>query len=394
MCRQSLSIPRSISLYITSCHPGAVDHVPTDQMKESERELQIELRQDSDCHAGGGGASLKVVVAQRILDCRCLLGEGILYDPRTASVVWTDIYGKRLHQLLILEEETIKDERKTTIKAIHSEHALPKQLCSFGFLEETPSRGVVGYSPSSPLTFLCAWEDGFSVYDVEKEREITALSQGPSVRPNGGETRLNDGRVDPFGIHYVCGGFYGDSPDNYEQVFSVSQREEGGALSHSPILDGIQTTNSINWTMDGERMYLADSPAKTIWTYAYDPETSALSDKRVLCTYSKEETFNPDGSCVDSEGYLWNAVWSTGESSGMVHRIHPESGQVVLTVLLPEIVSQVSCCCFGGADLDILFITTACDGTDGASQPHAGALYGVKLPFHGRHESRLKFTFH
>jgi L-arabinonolactonase len=361
-------------------------------MKESEREIEIELLHDSSSQAVDDSSS-KTAVAQRILDCKCLLGEGIQFDPKTSTVVWTDIIGKRLHRLRILEEETIEDD-KTKVKAIHSEYSLPKQLCSFGFVEEIPSRGDAASStPSSPLTFLCAWEDGFSVHDVENDRQIAASSQGPNVRPNGGETRLNDGRVDPSGTHFVCGAFYGECPDNYESVFSVGQNKDDGALLHTSIVDRIQTTNSINWTLDGTRMFLADSPAKTIWTYAYDPETSALSDQQVLCTYPEEESCNPDGSCVDAEGYLWNAVWSLGESPGMVRRIHPESGQVVMTVRIPDAVSQVSCCCFGGKDLQILFITTACDGRDAAAQPHAGALYAVRLPYRGCPENRLKFSF-
>jgi L-arabinonolactonase len=194
----------------------------------------------------------------------------------------------------------------------------------------------------------------------------------------------------------VCGGFYGDAPGFYEKVFAVGwdgeQKAKAPQLAHHAIVDRIQTTNSIAWTLDGRRMYLADSAAKTIWTHSYDPQAPRLlSDRQVLCKYPPDQDFVPDGSCVDSDGFLWNAVWCHGDEPGKVHRIDPATGDVVLTVRMPDLVSQVSCCCFGGQDLDVLFITTAREGRDRAAQPRAGDLYAVKLAgVRGRPESRFQ----
>ena len=46
--------------------------------------------------------------------------------------------------------------------------------------------------------------------------------------------------------------------------------------------------------------------------------------------------------------------------------------------------SQVKCCCYGGEELDILFITSACIGLKNNQEVHAGGLYAVKVPFRGR----------
>lgn len=64
---------------------------------------------------------------------------------------------------------------------------------------------------------------------------------------------------------------------------------------------------------------------------------------------------------------------------------------MIFTVHMPDTTSQVTCCCFGGLDLDILFITTASENRDAAAEPDAGGLYAVKLPFKGTLESRLDF---
>jgi sugar lactone lactonase YvrE len=59
---------------------------------------------------------------------------------------------------------------------------------------------------------------------------------------------------------------------------------------------------------------------------------------------------------------------------------------------MPDETSQVSCCCFGGPNLDILFITTAGEGKAAASkEPHAGGLYAIKLDgVKGRLEHRFQ----
>jgi len=342
------------------------------------------------------GASLElddhpeIVTAQRIIDCRCLLGEGILYCEKRRAVLWTDIYGKKFHKLQL--------DFTRGNKILYSTYQLPKMLCSFGLLEEADGATSKAVDEGKSLPLLCAWEDGFQIYDVVGGRPLSDVSRGQDVNPQKGPTRLNDGRTCLSGTRFVCGGYFGGVPGSNarSKVFKVEQREGDDGkptLFHEPIINEIQTTNSICWTPDGNRMYLADSETREICTYAYDETTGELSDKRVLHEKPADASTVPDGSCVDSEGYLWNAVWCCGETKGMVQRIDPETGHVVYTVHIPDLVSQISCCCFGGENMDILFITSAADSRDKKIQPHAGALYAVKVPFKGRPESRLKFSY-
>ena len=81
----------------------------------------------------------------------------------------------------------------------------------------------------------------------------------------------------------------------------------------------------------------------------------------------------PDGSTVDADGCLWNAEWG----GGRVVRYTPD-GRVDRVIALP--CAQVTCCAFGGARLDQLFVTTARTGLDAAAlagQPQAGALFVI-----------------
>ena len=167
-------------------------------------------------------------------------------------------------------------------------------------------------------------------------------------------------------------------------------------LLHRPIegLDlpnGVNTANSICFSPDSKKMYIADSYPKIIYSYDYEDGSSTknedvvtLSNKCITCQYDKGD---PDGSIVDKEGYIWNAVWGEGK----INRIDPNDGNIVYTIYMPDssLSSQVTCCCFGGPKLDILFITSASDGINKINEPCAGALYAVKVPFQGRIESRF-----
>lgn len=173
------------------------------------------------------------------------------------------------------------------------------------------------------------------------------------------------------------------------KVFSVEQRE--GKLYHETLIEGVKVTNSICWSLDGKTMYFADSPTNQIHSFEYNTESGVVGNKKLLHTKSDPEVGVPDGSCVDTEGYLWNAVWRSGAGPGMVQRIHPSTGEVVFTVNMPDATSQVTCCCFGGQNYDVLFISSAAENRDPVVEPNAGSLYAVKLPFKGKPESRLEF---
>ena len=232
------------------------------------------------------------------------------------------------------------------------------------------------------------------MYDVVTDTELSPMSQGPDVNPAKGTSRLNDGRVDPMGRRFICGGYYGELSQVTMQLFKVEQ-EKNCRLVHEPIMDGIRVANALCWSLDGTRMYFADSPRKEIHTYAYNHDSGTLSDQQLFRIHEPSIPHSvPDGACVDSEGYIWNAIYNWGEQqeTGVIHRIHPETGVVVYTIELPDGTSQVTCCCFGGESYDIMFITTAAKTKEDA-QMHGGALYAVRVPFTGRKECKLNFNY-
>jgi len=299
--------------------------------------------------------------ATLILDAQSELGEGIVWDDLQKEVVWCDILGSQFHRLAL---ETGK----------HQSYQLPLKIGSFGLL--TPSDKYKG-------AYLIAWENGFQIVNPTNLEKLTPMSEGESVNPEGLPTRLNDGRCDPKGKRFICGGYYGDIEKFRMKVFACHWKDETRtALMHEPVLTEISVTNSLSFAPNGKTLYFADSPTKQIVAYDYDAEAETndkvLSNKRDVYKVDLEGAV-PDGSCVDADGYLWNATWWGGIQGSRVRRIDPQTGKVVFEVNMPDGTSRVSCCCFGGPDLDILFITTAGEGKDATKEPNAGGIYAIKL---------------
>lgn len=216
------------------------------------------------------------VTAQLIVDCRCQLGESVLWDDRTEDILFVSILDKTFHKLSLANN--------TTGLVTFS---LPKMAGSFGLLENPPERGA----------YLFAWEDGFQIYNVETNQPISEMSLGEPVNPLGLPDRLNDGRCDPTGKRFICGGCAGN-PDSTLKVYKCEYNSIQWRLEHTPIVDSIRTTNSICWSLDGNTMYLADSPDLKIHQYNYDVSNGTVSNKRHL--HNKPTGF-ADGSCIDAQ---------------------------------------------------------------------------------------------
>jgi D-xylonolactonase len=144
-------------------------------------------------------------------------------------------------------------------------------------------------------------------------------------------------------------------------------------------------TNGPCVSPDGATFYHTDTLEKIIWAYDLSP-LGVLSNKREFVRFTIDDVY-PDGSVVDSEGYLWTALWG----GFAVIRISP-AGEVVHRIELPA--PNVTKMAFGGPDLKTLYITTARKGLSDetlAQYPLAGGLFAVPVYVAGQpqHEVRL-----
>jgi sugar lactone lactonase YvrE len=189
---------------------------------------------------------------------------------------------RKFHKLVLSSDE------KTTLET----YQLDKMLCSFGLLDALlpPSDDDDELQNDAIPGYVVAWEDGFQLYDLERRRALGPMSHGEIVNRDGLPDRLNDGRVDPTGRRFVCGGCASSGAPL--KVYKCEYDSTAKGLKHSVLYDKILTTNSICWSSTGEEMYLADSPHKNIRKFSYNLDEGTIGDGEVI--HIKEYGF-PDG---------------------------------------------------------------------------------------------------
>jgi sugar lactone lactonase YvrE len=157
--------------------------------------------------------------------------------------------------------------------------------------------------------------------------------------------------------------------DNAEKENSGSLYRLDPDLSWSKADSGYHVTNGPAFDPPRRRMYHTDSAPRTI--YVFDlAESGELSQKRVFMQFGEDDG-HPDGMTVDGEGNLWVCFWD----GWCIRRISPD-GEVIEKVEMP--VQRPTSCCFGGPNLDLLYVTSASRdlGEDSlAMQPCAGGLF-------------------
>jgi sugar lactone lactonase YvrE len=151
------------------------------------------------------------------------------------------------------------------------------------------------------------------------------------------------------------------------------------------VVVGIRIPNSICFSPDGRTAYFTDA-GPAIVRCALDPETG-LPVGAWEEFYRMDGLGGPDGSVVDSEGFIWNARWG----GGAVIRISPD-GKLDQVIEVPG-VTRVSCPAFGGDDYRTLYITTAREHMTPEElerEPHAGSVFAVSIDVPGLPEPSIK----
>ena len=112
----------------------------------------------------------------------------------------------------------------------------------------------------------------------------------------------------------------------------------------------IGVSNGLAFSPDGRTMYFADTLHQKIWAYDYDVDTGAATNEIVFVDYTNLPG-RPDGGCVDADGCYWGA----SVNGWAVIRVTPD-GRLDRRIELP--VQKPSMCAFGGAELDVLYVTS------------------------------------
>ena len=282
---------------------------------------------------------------EALLNLKNQLGECVLWCERSGRVLWTDILGSTLfaHHL---------DSGRT------STWPMPERLASFAL---TAHGDCVLLGLASRLAFF-----SFST------GAVTPIAQ---VEP-GQQTRVNDGRCDRAG-NFVFGTLHEGDPKS--AVASFYRLNAGDLGVERLALPQVAIANSICFSPDGSTMYYCDSLARAIRRCDYP----SLENDRVFASTQGEG--EPDGSCVDADGYVWNAQWG----GARVVRYAPD-GAIDRVIATPA--QQPTCVAFGGAGLDVLFCSSAAVGLASPGADDGALLAGGVAGVGGLYESRFAAT--
>jgi sugar lactone lactonase YvrE len=280
-----------------------------------------------------------------VLDCRDRLGEGIFWCSVERALYWVDVpMPSYLHRW---------DPRTGD----HRTWAMPEMITSLAKRDDG--------------SLLVASHRGLNVFDSGKGALLRIAS--PEVERL--ENRANDGGVDRKGRFWFGTMLNNIAPDgaylDISQSTGVLYKVEPG-LRIVPMDGGVGISNAICWSPDDCRMYFADTLLGLIHVYDFDLELGAISNKRVFAKIDGHGY--PDGATVDAEGFVWNARWE----GGCVVRFAPDGG-VDAVVTIPA--NRVTCCTFGGDDLETLYVTTSrlhLTEQQLATQPQAGGVFALK----------------
>lgn len=275
------------------------------------------------------------------------LGEVPVWCERTASLWWIDVIRSALHHL---DTTTGKVTTVTTQGGRIGSIALREQ----GGLLIANAEGIDFFDPATGT-----------------QKAFTGYGRlGPSQR-------FNDGRVDRQGRFWV-----GSMHEEFLPQGTLFRVDTDGTITE--IFGDIIVPNGIAFSPDSRKLYFADTRRFMMWSFDFDAASGAVSNRTVFSD-TKGKSGRPDGSAVDSDGFIWNAEYAGGQ----IVRYAPD-GRIDRTIELP--LSHPTSVCFGGTDLETLFITSG-SYTLGpeqlAAEPLAGAVIAIRAGVRGLPESRF-----
>jgi sugar lactone lactonase YvrE len=278
-----------------------------------------------------------------------IVGEGVLWDWRQQALWWTDIQRSRLYRYDWSTRERV------LLPA-------PERVGSFGLVADS-------------AVLITAFASGIAMYDPAA-MGVTWLARPELERP---QIRFNDGRVDRRG-RFWSGTMQDHRPrDPVGKLYSFDAVH--GLRCH---VTDVLISNGLCMSPDGATLYFADSPTRTINAYDLHEPAGSLGAPREFARI--DEPAVPDGGTVDADGFIWSAQW--GGSS--VVRYAPD-GREDLRISVPA--SQVTCVCFGGPGLDLMFVTSAREHLGASAlqrEPHAGSVFIYQTPFRGLPEAEYR----
>jgi D-xylonolactonase len=278
-------------------------------------------------------------IPRPLINLHCELGENPLWNPDDNCLYWEDITGGKVHRFHLASGQHTQ--------LYHGERVGGFTFQANGDLLLFRVNDLAALKPDGRVEVVRRFEDA-------------------------GMERFNDVIADPEGR--VFAGTIGRTAES-GGVFRF-ERDGSAAL----LWRGTGCSNGMGFSPDLRTFYWTCSTRRRLYAFDYDRATGSLEHERIFYQAGNEEGI-PDGLTVDAEGHVWSARW---DGFALVH--HAPDGRVVETFSFP--VAKVSSVCFGGPDLDQMFLTSA--GGAPGSDTLDGAVFQFAAGARGRTEFKSR----
>lgn len=290
----------------------------------------------------GYGMRVRNIQGECVFAAGATLGEGACWVAAEQRLYWVDILKCEVHRF---DPATGLDEVR-------------RAPCHVSMVQPT-SRGDL----------VLATRDGIA--RMEFDSGSFAILCDPEADVPG--NRFNDGKADPRG-RLFAGTIAYDGSDKKAALWRIEPD-----LTFTKLIDQVGNSNGLGWSPDEKTFYWTDTKTGCVFAFDYDADCGDITNRRVAVEIDKS-IGRPDGLAVDSEGFLWTALWA-GHG---VARWNPATGEMTAKVDCPA--ANATCPAFGGPDLDVLYFTTAQKGRDEAEpspEPEAGNIFAARVGVKG-----------
>ena len=287
--------------------------------------------------------SLQPADWQAVTTQPCELGESPFWHPQEQRLYWVDIPGK---QILRTQVGT------GTIDTWD----LPSEP---GCMAPAASGGLV-MALRSGVYRAKTWGGALE--------HLVTLDYNPA------HMRANDGKCDALGRFWI-GTVDETKVARNAALYALDCRTGTPVLARKtdPATLPATTANCLAWSPDGRTLYWADTPSHLVHAWDFDAATSAMTGHRTFARFPPKPAGwqfapaadnggyrgRPDGAAVDVQGNYYAALFE----GRRLCKFAPDG------TLLAEYATPAQCPtmpCFGGPDLQTLFVTSASHGRSAA----------------------------
>jgi sugar lactone lactonase YvrE len=288
----------------------------------------------------------------------CELGESPFWHPHEQTLYWVDIPG----------------------------HKILRANVFMGTVEQWPMPMEPGcMAPAASGGLVIALRDG--IYRARQWGGALTLIQRASY--DTATTRFNDGKADPLG-RFWAGTLYEPRDKAAAELLSLDCRADlnGGAPNMQRMAGDATVANGLAWSPDAKTVYWSDTLRHVIRAWDWHADTNTMGAGRVFHQFDVKPKGwqygavngpayggRPDGAAVDAQGNYYAAMFE-----GQRLLKFAPGGELLADIPTPAMCPTMPC--FGGDDLQTLYLTTARHGRSAqelADFPLSGCVFSMRV---------------